>query len=85
MKKRFIKVALCQRGATGATPQENLEQSLEMVERAAAAGVRLAGLSDYYLARPELCPPRTVVVGYGALADGQVEAAAAALRAAWLG
>lgn len=36
MKKRFIKVALCQRGATGATPQENLEQSLEMVERAAA-------------------------------------------------
>lgn len=57
----------------------------EMVERAAAAGVRLAGLSDYYLARPELCPPRTVVVGYGALADGQVEAAAAALRAAWSG
>ena len=57
----------------------------EMVERAAAAGVRLAGLSDYYLARPELCPPRTVVVGYGALADDQVEAAAAALRAAWPG
>ena len=57
----------------------------EMVERAAAAGVRLAGLSDYYLARPELCLPRTVVVGYGALADDQVEAAAAALRAAWSG
>ena len=57
----------------------------EMVERAAAAGVRLAGLSDYYLARPELCPPRTVVVGYGALADDQVEAAAAALKAAWAG
>ena len=55
----------------------------EMVERAAAAGVRLAGLSDYYLARPELCPPRTVVVGYGALADEDVEAAAAALKAAW--
>ena len=55
----------------------------EMVERAAAAGVRLAGLSGYYLARPELCPPRTVVVGYGALADEDVEAAAAALKAAW--
>ncbi|QNL45292.1 hypothetical protein H8790_04550 [Oscillibacter hominis] len=33
--KKLIKVAICQRGATGATPQENLEKSLEMVERAA--------------------------------------------------
>ena len=57
----------------------------EMVERAAAEGVRLAGLSEYYLARPELCPPRTVVVGYGARADEDVEAAAAALRAAGQG
>ena len=57
----------------------------EMVKRAAAAGVRLAGLSGYYLARPERCAPRTVVVGYGALADEQVGEAAAALRAAWRG
>ena len=54
-----------------------------MVKRAAAAGVRLAGLSGDYLARPERCAPRTVVVGYGALADEQVGEAAAALRAAW--
>ena len=56
----------------------------EMVARAAAAGVRLTGLSGYYLANRQQCPANTVVVGYGALQDQQVPAAARALRRAWL-
>ena len=55
----------------------------EMVRRAADAGVRLAGLSGYYLSGAARCPANTVVVGYGALKDEQVAGAAAALRAAW--
>ena len=55
----------------------------QMVARAAAEGVGLHGLSEYYLARPELCPPDTVVAGYAALADTDIDAAAAALARAW--
>ena len=54
-----------------------------MVSGAAGAGVRLHGLSEYYLARPELCPPDTVVAGYAALAEEDIDAAAAALARAW--
>ena len=56
-----------------------------MVSGAAGAGVRLHGLSGYYLARPELCPPDTVVAGYAALPDSDIDAAAAALARAWRG
>ena len=56
-----------------------------MVEAAGREGVLLHGLSEYYLARPELCPPDTVVAGYAALADEDIPAAAQALARAWLG
>lgn len=56
-----------------------------MVEAAGREGVFLHGLSEYYLARPELCPPDTVVAGYAALADEDISGAAAALARAWLG
>lgn len=56
-----------------------------MVEAAGREGVFLHGLSEYYLARPELCPPDTVVAGYAALADEDIPGAAAALARAWLG
>ncbi len=57
----------------------------QMTARAAARGVRLHGLSEYYLARPELCPPDTVVAGYAALPVSDIDAAAAALARAWQG
>ncbi len=56
-----------------------------MVEAAGREGVFLHGLSEYYLARPERCPPDTVVAGYAALADEDISGAAAALARAWLG
>lgn len=56
-----------------------------MVEAAGREGVFLHGLSEYYLARPQLCPPDTVVAGYAALADEDIPGAAAALARAWLG
>ena len=56
-----------------------------MVEAAGREGIFLHGLSEYYLARPQLCPPDTVVAGYAALADEDIPGAAAALARAWLG
>ncbi len=55
----------------------------EMVSRAAAAGVRLQGLSAYYMERPETCPAGTVILGYAAVRDGDILPLAEALRAAW--
>lgn len=55
-----------------------------MVEAAAREGVRLRGLSEYYLARPEHCPPDTVVAGYSALKEDDIPAVAAALARAWI-
>ena len=55
-----------------------------MVAAAAQQGVRLRGLSEYYLARPELCRADTVVAGYSALKEGDVEKVAQALARAWL-
>ena len=55
-----------------------------MVAAAAQQGVRLRGLSEYYLARPELCRPDTVVAGYSALREEDVEKVAQALARAWL-
>ena len=55
-----------------------------MVEAAAREGVRLRGLREYYLARPESCPPDTVVAGYSALKEDDIPAVAAALARAWV-
>lgn len=55
-----------------------------MVRAAAAQGVRLVGLSSYYMARPELCPPDTVVAGYAGLRAEDIPTVAQALRRAWL-
>ena len=54
-----------------------------MVEAAAREGVRLRGLSEYYLARRECCPPDTVVAGYSALKEDDIPAVASALARAW--
>ena len=55
-----------------------------MVAAAAQQGVRLRGLSEYYLARPERCRADTVVAGYSALKEDDVEKVAQALARAWL-
>ena len=57
----------------------------ELVARAGAAGIRLSGLSQYYLTGRENCPPSTVVLGYASLGDEDIPALAAALKEAWLG
>ena len=55
-----------------------------MVAAAAQQGVRLRGLSEYYLARPERCRADTVVAGYSALKEDDVGKVAQALARAWL-
>ena len=55
-----------------------------LVRAARQAGVKLAGLSDYYVpARRALCPPHTVILSYGALAPEDAPAVAEALALAW--
>ena len=54
----------------------------ELIERAAAVGVRVYGLSAYYA--PPVAPPRaTLVLGYAGLTEAQIDAACALLRQAW--
>ena len=55
----------------------------QMVARAAQCGVRVAGLSGYYLPGSEACPPATVLLGYAGLAGDAPEQAVAALETAW--
>ena len=59
------------------------ESEAAMVQAAAQHGVRLRGRSEYYMARPELCRPNTVVAGYSALKGDDIPAVAAALAGAW--
>ena len=67
-------------GARPFLPEAVLE---EAIQAAAQHGVRLRGLSEYYMARPELCRPNTVVAGYSALREDDIPAVAAALAGAW--
>ncbi len=54
----------------------------ELIERAAAVGVRVYGLSAYYT--PPVTPPKaTLVLGYAGLTEAQIDAACAMLRQAW--
>ena len=54
-----------------------------MVRRAMEEGVKLTGLSTYYLEGAEGCPESTVVLGYAGLADDDIPDLAAALGRAW--
>lgn len=54
-----------------------------MVAAAAAEGVRLRGLGAYYMTDYESCTPDTVVAGYAALREEDIDAVAAALARAW--
>lgn len=54
----------------------------ELIERAAAVGVRVYGLSAYYT--PPVTPPRaTLVLGYAGLTEDKIDAACVLLRQAW--
>ena len=56
----------------------------ELVRRAADAGCRVHGLSEYYVVGTQAdCPPSTVLLGYGGMADGQLITGVARLAEAW--
>ena len=56
----------------------------EMAAAAAATGVGLRGLSEYYLAGAERCPPNTVILGYASLQNQEIPELVEALARAWL-
>lgn len=55
----------------------------ELVQTAEKVGVRVRGLSEYYLGDSDACPPQTLVLGYSAMAESEIEAACAVLKTAW--
>ncbi|MDE7261310.1 MAG: PLP-dependent aminotransferase family protein [Oscillospiraceae bacterium] len=54
-----------------------------MIEAAAEEGVKLRGLSEYYMENREACPPNTIVLGYASLRNEEIPELVAALRRAW--
>lgn len=55
----------------------------EMIASAAREGVRVYGLSEYYVAEHALCPPSTVILGYAGIPSEAYTEAVACLERAW--
>lgn len=62
---------------------ENGMTENELIEAAAANGVRVYGLSRYYIGSVSACPPATVVLGYAGIPSEQISSAVSALERAW--
>lgn len=56
----------------------------EMAASALREGVRVRGLSEYYMERRERCPENCVILGYAGLRDGDIPELAGALKRAWV-
>jgi len=56
-----------------------------MIASALREGVKLRGLSKYYMADREQCPENTVVLGYASLRDEEIPELVQALQRAWAG
>ena len=54
-----------------------------MVARARQAGIRLQGLSAYYMEGTERCPENTVILGYASLPDRDIPALVDTLVRIW--
>ena len=54
-----------------------------LIQTAAEYGVRVYGLSDYYIAGQGACPPSTVILGYAGIQSANFANAAACLEQAW--
>ena len=56
----------------------------EMAASALRKGVRVRGLSEYYMERRERCPENCVILGYAGLRDEDIPELAGALKRAWV-
>lgn len=56
----------------------------EMAASALREGVRVRGLSEYYMERRERCPENCVILGYAGLRDKDILELAGALKRAWV-
>ena len=63
--------------------EEEYLKALREIRRALEEGVRLKGLSEYYMERRERCGDNCVILGYASLRDGEIGALAEALGRAW--
>lgn len=55
----------------------------EMVRAAASHGIRLHGLSEYYMEHAHTCPPNTVILGYASVSDEEIPLLTETLYRAW--
>ncbi len=56
----------------------------ELIARAKTAGVRVNGLTEYYIHPPRQLPRGTLVIGYSALSPSDISAAVERLEKAWI-
>lgn len=55
----------------------------DLVRKAKVVGVKVTGLSNYYLANEKSCPKGAVILGYASLDEDQIEKAVELLKQAW--
>ncbi|MBD5170123.1 MAG: PLP-dependent aminotransferase family protein [Oscillibacter sp.] len=55
-----------------------------MIESALREGVKIRGLSEYYMERKDDCPASSVILGYASLKDEEIPELVESLRRAWL-
>lgn len=65
------------------THKENWPEE-RLIQLAASAGVRVYGLSGYYIHPEQKRKPSTVVLGYASLSEGEIKLGAELLRGCWL-
>ena len=56
-----------------------------MIASALREGVKVRGLSEYYMERKDLCGKNCVILGYASLKDEEIGELVEALRRAWRG
>ena len=54
-----------------------------MIASALREGVKIKGLSEYYMEKEETCPENSVILGYASLRDEEIDELMEALKRAW--
>ena len=62
---------------------QNGMNEAQLIQSAAQQGVKVYGLSEYYVDTAETCPPATVILGYAGISSEQLPKAVNALEHAW--
>lgn len=82
-KEAGVALPPIQAGLHVCVPLPSLARERELLGKAAAVGVELSALSDYYLAETGLAPRAGLVLGFAGIDEHQIAQALEKLRQAW--